>query len=86
MRPPVLPSGNTRNLQRGILPHRSGFNEAAGFTQRKLPARCIAAPRDPTRFNEAAGFTQRKLPVRASAPCSGSNRFNEAAGFTQRKR
>ena len=38
MRPPVLPSGNPTGRQNTGQPS-FGFNEAAGFTQRKLPCR-----------------------------------------------
>ena len=62
MRPPVLPSGNQCHAVYIYESTYLRFNEAAGFTQRKLPV-----PGPPVRmatvlrFNEAAGFTQRKL-------------------------
>ena len=37
-----------------------GFNEAAGFTQRKPGWTRTRSSRSRSRFNEAAGFTQRK--------------------------
>ena len=61
MRPPVLPSGNTGYAVRDALDSIYRFNEAAGFTQRKLSLTACASRR-PLSFNEAAGFTQRKLP------------------------
>ena len=36
------------------------FNEAAGFTQRKLAGSVSTTKPRPRCFNEAAGFTQRK--------------------------
>ena len=61
------------------------FNEAAGFTQRKLRATIGGQWKTSPSFNEAAGFTQRKRLTITSycRPCL--NCFNEAAGFTQRK-
>ena len=35
MRPPDLPGGNVRNRER-VRAHHARFNEAAGFTRRKL--------------------------------------------------
>ena len=37
MRPPVLPSGNSRAASLAVSSTASRFNEAAGFTQRKQP-------------------------------------------------
>ena len=72
MRPPVLPSGNPR--VRPPLPGSTrGFNEAAGFTQRKRTGLGSAAPRS-RRFNEAAGFTQRKPPSTGIDHCLGVQR------------
>ena len=58
MRPPVLPSGN-RLSAASETPSVAGFNEAAGFTQRKQRGRCAVSGSGRC-FNEAAGFTQRK--------------------------
>ena len=84
MRPPVLPSGNSAVHPpcRRLLP---GFNEAAGFTQRKPRARPPGWKGWSRCFNEAAGFTQRKPTGMAKPPGCRVNCFNEAAGFTQRK-
>ena len=84
MRPPVLPSGNSARCRRRLSATAIGFNEAAGFTQRKL-----AGPRGDIYgrvrcFNEAAGFTQRKRNSNGFGEWSPTG-FNEAAGFTQRK-
>ena len=60
MRPPVLPSGNAKSD--GERRRRFyGFNEAAGFTQRKLGEGDYGVLPGVDGFNEAAGFTQRKL-------------------------
>ena len=68
MRPPVLPSGNVNaGAQPAVVP---GFNEAAGFTQRK-PVKVNGPIKGKSqRFNEAAGFTQRKLLPAGRAPHS----------------
>ena len=78
MRPPVLPSGNVcagsdygdrpsgnRLSAASETPSVAGFNEAAGFTQRKQRLEeGEASTYVVRRFNEAAGFTQRKRLVR----------------------
>ena len=83
MRPPVLPSGNVNDGD-GHLSTFPGFNEAAGFTQRKL-AHARAEPR----HGRPASMRPPVLPsgnCRTSAtPRSAGGCFNEAAGFTQRK-
>ena len=60
------------------------FNEAAGFTRRKLLG-WPAVGRAPGCFNEAAGFTRRKRVARYVHHAAGAAGFNEAAGFTRRK-
>ena len=59
MRPPVLPSGNLRSRNFATI-CLICFNEAAGFTQRKLTTAIYVSNNCINRFNEAAGFTQRK--------------------------
>ena len=68
MRPPVLPSGNALEVGGLLAGAGAGFNEAAGFTQRKLMPRVRASPPSGSRFNEAAGFTQRKPCSSAASP------------------
>ena len=65
MRPPVLPSGNVASITSARASRTSGFNEAAGFTQRK-PVAFAGVALVWLRFNEAAGFTQRKRRVTGS--------------------
>ena len=60
MRPPVLPSGNTPNSVATSAAPVTSFNEAAGFTQRKLVSTHESNLPLIDSFNEAAGFTQRK--------------------------
>ena len=62
-----------------------GFNEAAGFTQRKHK-NFIVNSKTMFCFNEAAGFTQRKHKMEEKLLMLFIFCFNEAAGFTQRKR
>ena len=86
MRPPVLPSGNLAlELADAGRGRGLGFNEAAGFTQRKRGRRRLRHLAGRRRFNEAAGFTQRKRPIAYRVGVQSGPRFNEAAGFTQRK-
>ena len=84
MRPPVLPSGNTRKKINKVLKENS-FNEAAGFTQRKLSGADVIKVGIGGGFNEAAGFTQRKRMYKYQEKLDKKSCFNEAAGFTQRK-
>ena len=60
MRPPDLPGGNHGSLT-NKWPETRGFNEAAGFTRRKLRMQLGREGCFSKRFNEAAGFTRRKL-------------------------
>ena len=64
-------------------PRSSGFNEAAGFTRRKLSIFMASSYQNPGRFNEAA--TRRKLLTISVTAVAGGSSFNEAAGFTRRK-
>ena len=59
MRPPDLPGGNCSRSTPTKLPMLGGFNEAAGFTRRKLVS-AVLHDGSSVSFNEAAGFTRRK--------------------------
>ena len=70
MRPPVLPSGNRHGAGSAADDGAPRFNEAAGFTQRKLQKTISDAIRL-LGFNEAAGFTQRKRQMLCAATGAG---------------
>ena len=85
MRPPDLPGGNAPPSKGETNPGDARFNEAAGFTRRKLRWRVHRGGTATAGFNEAAGFTRRKRSPMTGSTALGYRRFNEAAGFTRRK-
>ena len=87
MRPPVLPSGNTKHPRSQAITPIRRFNEAAGFTQRKLLGKAIvsgAVQPDASMRPPVLPSGNRVVDESARPPTTRTS-FNEAAGFTQRK-
>ena len=85
MRPPDLPGGNAGPAGRHRVLVHPGFNEAAGFTRRKLsPVMVEQGEREwaSMRPPDLPGGNPMGQRTTKNARRSG---FNEAAGFTRRK-
>ena len=87
MRPPDLPGGNPSTPRCSFGPCGNRFNEAAGFTRRKLEnsggSELPGSPRASMRPPDLPGGNISDGTVELY---NMDRSFNEAAGFTRRKR